>query len=80
MDLPLLLRVVAMINPITAPNGGIYWRYERPQHSGKCLLLTIGRVAIIGNWSGDYGQHFVAWSPLPQRDKNQEISLGVLEL
>lgn len=67
-------------NPITAPNNEIYWRYERPQHGGKCLLLTIGRVAIVGNWSGDYGQHFVAWSPLPQRDKNQEISLGVLEL
>lgn len=64
---------------IAAPAGEVYWRYEVPKSTdAKVLLLTIGRVAVTGNWYGPYGQNFIAWAPLPRRDKEQEARLGLL--
>lgn len=64
---------------ITAPAGEVYWRYEVPTSTdAKVFLLTVGRVAVVGNWQGAYGQSFIAWAPLPKRDKEQEARLGLL--
>jgi hypothetical protein len=64
---------------ITAPQGDIGWRYEvAPSADAKVLLLTVGRVAVVGNWYGPLGKAFVAWAPLPRRDKEQEARLGLL--
>lgn len=64
---------------IAAPAGQVFWRYEVPASTdSKVLLLTAGRVAVTGNWYGPYGRHFIAWAPLPKRDKEQEARLGLL--
>lgn len=43
----------------------------------KCLLLTESKVAIIGMiTSGTAG--YIAWAPLPDRDKEKERELGIL--
>lgn len=53
------------------------WLYERPRHrDSKCLLLTIGCIAIVGNWQGDLGQYFLAWAPFPDRDKAAEARIA----
>lgn len=53
---------------IAAPPGELYWRRERCPHNGsKVLLLTVGGVAVIGQWYGELGEAFVAWCPLPTR-------------
>lgn len=53
---------------IAAAPGELYWRREVCPHRGaKVLLLTIGGIAWIGHWgSTAYGEHFVAWCPLPK--------------
>ena len=54
-----------------------YWRYgPPPNNEAKMLLLTVGRVAIVGRW-GD-GSSVIAWCPLPRRDKQKEVELGLL--
>lgn len=64
---------------IAAPAGEVYWRYEVPRATdAKVLLLTVGRVAVTGQWAGALGEYFVAWAPLPRRDKEQEARLGLL--
>ena len=64
---------------ITAEVGEIYWRYEVPkQTDAKVLLLTVGRVAVVGNWYGPIGKAFIAWAPLPKRDKQKEAQLGLM--
>lgn len=64
---------------ISAPPGDIYWRYEVAPHTdAKVWLLTVGRIAVSGQWTGAYGQQFIAWSPMPRRDKKEEARLGLL--
>ncbi len=41
-----------------------------PPSGVKLLLLTRGGVCIVGHWIAD--GFFVAWSPLPKRDKEKE--------
>ncbi len=63
----------------TAPPGEIHWRYTVPRNGdSKMLLLNLGGVAIIGNWYGELGEHFLAWCPLPKRDKQLERALGLV--
>lgn len=51
----------------------VAWNYAKPEHGGaKSLLLTIGGIAIVGIWSGEVGESYLAWAPLPKRDKNLE--------
>lgn len=62
---------------ITAPTAA--WNYDwadfRP--GSKCMLLTDGGIAIIGQLpSADHGG-YMAWSPMPQRDKAREAELGL---
>ncbi|HIH2748260.1 TPA: hypothetical protein ACYLN4_004026 [Burkholderia lata] len=52
------------------------WVYAKPEHGGKkCLLLTIGGIAITGVWHGEVGQYYLAWAALPKRDKQLERRL-----
>jgi hypothetical protein len=54
-----------------------HWRYEEPEdRAAKRLLLTTGRVAIVGPWLK--GDGVIAWCPLPKRDKQKEKELGLL--
>lgn len=63
---------------IAAPAGEVFWRYGVPPRTdAKVLLLTVGRTAVIGNWTGGYGDAFIAWAPLPKRDKTEEARLGL---
>lgn len=63
----------------TAPPGEVFWRYTVPRTTdSKMMLLTIGGVAVIGNWRGTVGEHFIAWCPLPKRDKQLEVVLGLV--
>jgi len=64
---------------ITAPAGEIGWNYAIPADRGaKVLLLTVGHIAVLGRWEGRVGEFYLAWSPLPKRDKarEQEIAAG----
>lgn len=63
----------------TAPPGDLHWRYSVPPRTdSKMLLLNLGGVAIIGSWYGAVGEHFLAWCPLPKRDKGLEVSIGLV--
>lgn len=55
------------------------WRYEvAPRGDAKVQLLTIGFVAVNGHWRGKYGELFIAWAPMPRRDKKREAELGLI--
>lgn len=46
------------------------WNYSiPPQTDSKIILLTIGGVAVIGQWSGYLGQYYTAWTPLLKTNK-----------
>lgn len=63
----------------TAPPGELYWRHSLPRRTdSKMLLLTVGEVAVIGQWYGKVGEHFLAWCPLPKRDKRVAVSLDTV--
>jgi hypothetical protein len=65
-----------MKNHISAPAGECYWRYEiAPRSDAKVQLLTKGRIATHGQWTGAYGEQFIAWAPMPKRDKKTEARL-----
>jgi hypothetical protein len=51
------------------------WNYDMKacQSGSKCLLLTTGGIAVIGQLSGEW-QGYMAWSPLPKRDKEKEAT------
>lgn len=53
------------------------WRYEKPAHGTgpKTQLLTIGGIAVTGQWRGEVGEYFLAWAPLLRRDKDKERQL-----
>jgi hypothetical protein len=58
---------------IAAAAPDLFWRYEPPANRGaKVLLLTRGCTAVVGTWTGAYGEQFIAWCPLPKRDKKRE--------
>lgn len=52
------------------------WRYPangEPAPGGDSLLLTVGRVTVLGTWTDD--DRFIAWAPKIQRDKPLEERL-----
>lgn len=58
---------------ISAAAPDLFWRYAIPPNKGaKMLLLTVGCTAVVGTWTGAYGEQFIAWCPLPKRDKKRE--------
>lgn len=38
----------------------------------KCLLLTWHGICVIGSCDSESRDHYAAWSPLPDRDKEAE--------
>jgi hypothetical protein len=46
-----------------------------PPGGAKVILLTEGGVAIVGRWARNSG--FVAWAPLPKRDRSKEARANV---
>lgn len=61
-------------NYITAPTEELVWRYE-PAPKAKCLLLTKGRIAVLGPPVGKWMHEYIAWCPLPKRNKTIETQL-----
>lgn len=70
-------RGVQMSNPDTIVEVGNYWIYDKPPEnaSKKMLLLTAGKICILGPWHGTVG--VIAWHPVPDRNKKLELSLGL---
>lgn len=61
---------------VSAPAGEVKWHYTVPDSLGsKVSLLTIGGLQITGYWAGRWGEYFLAWAPLLQRDKERERAL-----
>jgi hypothetical protein len=65
---------------IPALSGLAGWQYDMnlcPMER-KCLLLTHAGVAVIGCVKDAKDtKHYMAWSPLPDRDKDKEKELGL---
>lgn len=56
----------------------VWFRYPEagdplPPSNTKLLLLTRGGICIVGQWVVD--GFFVAWSPMPKRNKEKESLL-----
>ena len=64
-----------MIPALSGAAGWIYDMHLCPRER-KCLLLTSSGVAVIGCIKDD-AKHYMAWSPLPDRDKDKEKELGL---
>ncbi len=68
---------------IPALSGLAGWQYDMSlcPRERKCLLLTSFGVAVIGCIMDDTRhlqiKHYIAWSPLPDRDKDKEKELGL---
>jgi hypothetical protein len=67
-----------MSNPDASVETGNFWIYDRPPEnaSKKMLLLTRGKIAILGDWA-NHKHGCIAWHGLPDRDKKLELKLGV---
>lgn len=56
--------------------ASVAWVYDKPERMGaKTLLLTIGGICTTGTWSGDVGQYFLAWAPMPKRNHAAEYEI-----
>lgn len=52
------------------------WTFDVPPlalRGAKMQLLTIGRVSVVGHWSGGLGQYFVGYAPLLKIPKDAKI-------
>lgn len=61
----------------TAPAS--VWDYDmaKCRPGVKCFLLTIGAVCVVGSITNDTRAHYVAWAPMPKRDKAEEERRGI---
>lgn len=68
---------------ISGTGDELDFRYEVPPLTdAKVQLLTVGRICVTGNWYGHYGEAFIAWAPLPKRNKAIEqdlIAQGIIK-
>lgn len=53
------------------------WKYEEGPRGVKVQLLTVGDIAVYGEWKGELGEFFKAWHPVPKRNKKIEADLGL---
>lgn len=58
------------IEPITTPENIFIYDRPPPNVNKKVILLTTGKIAIIGPWGTGHG--VIGWYPLPKRDKQFE--------
>lgn len=63
---------IKVITAVAAP-----WRYEVCPYGDTVDLLTVGGIRVKGQWWGKLGEHYMAWMPLPKRDKRKELELGL---
>lgn len=64
------------MNNESITTGDCIFHYTPPPDvNKKVILLTTGRVAMVGKW-GD-GTGVIGWWPLPKRDKKLELELGI---
>jgi hypothetical protein len=69
----------SMPYPEVCVNQNSFWNYGAPpseKQGSKMLLLTIGRICIIGKWR-NCEAGVIGWKELPNRDKKLELSLGL---
>lgn len=52
------------------------WVYSKAPKK-KCLLLSDLGVAFMGPPTGEFMTEYIAWCPLPKRDKQKEKELGI---
>ena len=55
------------------------WRYEEAPRGVKVQLLTIGDIAVYGEWKGKLGEFYKGWHPVPRRNKKKEEALDRLK-
>lgn len=58
----------------STPESPLNWNYTLPPsdiRNSKLQLLTVGGVAVHGQWYGRHGEYFVGWAPLLKVDKDQ---------
>lgn len=62
---------------LTAPVSE--WNYDMSSlpTGVKCLLLNPGKVACLGSVTNSTRGLFLAWAPMPKRDKEKERRLGI---
>lgn len=55
------------------------WNYDMAacRTGVKCLLLTIGAVLVVGSVTEETRKYYVAWAPMPKRDKAEEERRGI---
>lgn len=60
---------------ITAPVSA--WNYDMGAlpFGAKCFLLNEGGVAVVGSVTANTRKDFMAWAPMPKRDKELEKRL-----
>ena len=63
---------IRVITEVASP-----WRYEVCPYSDTVDLLTVGGIRLKGQWQGKLGEQYMAWMPLPKRDKQKELELGL---
>ena len=63
---------IRVITEVASP-----WRYEVCPYSDTVDLLTVGGIRLKGQWQGKLGEQYMAWMPLPKRDKQKELALGL---
>ena len=71
-------RPFAEVTPITTKgrsNGR--FTYTVAPRGRRVILLTTGFTACIGEWYGEYGEYFIGWYPMPDRDKELEKAKGL---
>lgn len=62
---------------ISAPVSAWSYDMDACPVGTKCLLLNLGGVATFGPVDANSKRFFVAWAPLPQRDKDEEKRRGI---
>lgn len=62
---------------ITTPDSVFNYDMGALQTGVKCLLLNPGGVACLGSVTNATRDHFIAWAPMPKRDKERERSMGI---
>lgn len=64
------------MTPLSAPASTYSYAMGDCPTGRKLLLLTVAGVIVIGSWDG-HQPGYMAWAPLPDRDKQAERERGL---
>lgn len=67
---------ISEVAPLTT-KGKSFFKYSVAPRGKRVILLTTGFTACVGEWYGEYGEYFVGWFELPDRDKDLEKEMGL---